>query len=607
MLVLVTWVCGADNAQVIISLNTTWTPSGSLPIGYNNGVTINSGVTLTIDGATLNMNNLAKITLNTGAKLIVMNNAKLQSSGLGTNVWNGIVANGDPAIEQFITFPDPNKHNNSASWEGVLNNNQTLVKAENSSILNAKIGIQSKDGAVVRTRKTNFTNCELGINIEPYSSMDCPESNASFVMGCVFKWDNQNFISNSIYLPNRLKHISMSGVAGVNIGGNTFTNGMTAQACQRDRGKGIVANGSSAILEFEADQFTKDVNYESCGGIMQKNGGGGASKVNTFSNLTTGIEAVSSNSNKFFIRGSEFSNCFNSINLNGLSKGIIFECQVEKILSGLANIFKSSGCGSIHFQDVIINDCSESRIIDNAFKYHVVQPSPYSQNTAITIDNTNGTAKIKANDFDYAGQLTFLLTGIDIFNAAGSSSILVECNNFEGLQVDIRVSSGDLDIGSSSKDAANSFTTTGNSTFNIENIGTGNVNFFGLSTVNPTLSNVNSNIVSSALNCTITCDDFEMNWEDFYCPTLGIEGFNDGVRSIDIYPNPTNGVFRLTNLSGIGKYQGSIHTILGQAVANFEAMNEEEIDASFLKSGVYFLKLVSEINNNVYVGKLVID
>jgi hypothetical protein len=88
----------------------------------------------------------------------------------------------------------------------------------------------------------------------------------------------------------------------------------------------------------------------------------------------------------------------------------------------------------------------------------------------------------------------------------------------------------------------------------------------------------------------------------FSCNT-GLENIDH--TSVDVYPNPTNGLFYINSSEKIEEVK--IYTINGQMVLNVAELNEQEtvIDFSHQARGIYFIKLYT--SNGVIVEKIVIE
>jgi hypothetical protein len=120
--------------------------------GWENGITIQGGNTLTIDGITLNFNNNVYLTLNQQSHLIIQNSALLTSQSGFT--WNGIYAEGDLSLNNYTIEPSVIPPNIVQFWSSVI--------IENSTIENATNGLLVAKGAIVEAENSTFLNCENG-------------------------------------------------------------------------------------------------------------------------------------------------------------------------------------------------------------------------------------------------------------------------------------------------------------------------------------------------------------------------------------------------------------------------------------------------------------
>jgi hypothetical protein len=173
-----------SNAQITVNTTQTWT---TLQTGYDDGIVVVDGATLTLDGLQMQMKPGTKIEVFEGSKLYIINGTLIESDDpQNYALWGGIYAYGESNEEQFSTFPDPQTTNDETAWSGILNNDQTLVYAENSTIKLATRGISSIYGAIVRCNFTNFIDNKTGVLIELYYSGTYDEVNASYLMDCIF-------------------------------------------------------------------------------------------------------------------------------------------------------------------------------------------------------------------------------------------------------------------------------------------------------------------------------------------------------------------------------------------------------------------------------------
>lgn len=70
-------------------------------------------------------------------------------------------------------------------------------------------------------------------------------------------------------------------------------------------------------------------------------------------------------------------------------------------------------------------------------------------------------------------------------------------------------------------------------------------------------------------------------------------------ESINIFPNPTKHNFTI-NMNSNNEFKAEIININGQNIFEKTFFNSTEIDCSFLQQGIYFIKIISESNENIY-------
>lgn len=294
-------------AQINVTGNTTW--NSTPPTGYEDGITVKNNSTLTINGITLQMNINKLINVEQGSKLII-NGATLECSS-SSDRWGGIRLQGDPNAEQFSTFPDETL-NNTSTWSGVLNSNQTYIEANNSNLTNAIVGIESMEGAIVRARNTTFHNNGFGISIGFYLSPTVPDANASYVMDCTFDWTLDWPVNYNGYIGNI--GIKLLLVKSINIGGCSFVSSPYYTNCTQGRPTGIWSGASNFSVGNSGNSLCLDKYgcYQNCyDGIA----GGGC----VFENLEYGIyhtyliNGLNVEESNLAVRNSLFANNFRSI------------------------------------------------------------------------------------------------------------------------------------------------------------------------------------------------------------------------------------------------------------------------------------------------------
>ncbi|HTA26491.1 MAG TPA: T9SS type A sorting domain-containing protein, partial [Bacteroidia bacterium] len=88
---------------------------------------------------------------------------------------------------------------------------------------------------------------------------------------------------------------------------------------------------------------------------------------------------------------------------------------------------------------------------------------------------------------------------------------------------------------------------------------------------------------------------------------LGVGNLTNG-KLINIFPNPSSGIFTLSLSNGIGKCSVEVYNVMGQRVKSEELRaKSEEINLSEQPNGVYFYRVIKEDGGLVGEGKVVIE
>jgi hypothetical protein len=199
-------------------------PSNPPPTSYSNGITITSTGKLTINSLSLNFNGGKGISVNAGGFLNCTNTNLLpQYPNDYSQIWTGINAIGDQSLNQYQTLPDPNTLNDPTAWKGTFNNSQTIISINNCTLEQSENAIKSDLGAILEIRNTNFNNNYRSVTISNYIAPNHKDINASIIMDCTFKWnqDNENILNF-----NSINHaeLSLIQVKAIRIGGCDFIN-----------------------------------------------------------------------------------------------------------------------------------------------------------------------------------------------------------------------------------------------------------------------------------------------------------------------------------------------------------------------------------------------
>jgi hypothetical protein len=604
---MVFWVCcfGESWGQVTVNADDTWSPGNPPPAGYEDGITINPGISLTIIGSVLDMNSGKSITLGLGSKLSA-ENTTFQATGLGSNTWSGIRATGGSSTEQYTTFPDPKTKNSTAAWQGVLNTNQTLVSFTNVKVINATIGVESLTGAIIQTRGGEFLNCGTGVKVNTYQSATEHKVNACYFQGTDFRWDDDYDNLTGSFAPSTLKGIWLNNVRTINIGGCTFENANNTKFCINERGTGIYADNSAFTAEEEGDRFCVDpicdTNNDYAINCLP-----GINNPCQFNQLWQGIEFVGPSSGhnfaKMVSRFNDFTDNYISVECSNAQSLGLYENDFSTDRSTLNNLFTHVGCAIANeyyagntLIDVKTAESEQLRILDNEFSSNSQYVVHLFINESYSIGNTS---LIKENAFKST------VTGYDDFDnvigiqlANDNRNLNIVCNDFEHQGIDIyctttnKLSNQPLDGAVVGNDPSSNLSNryhirNDGNTFQYDVVNGGLLLIANYDGTNTVLPNANG---STPRNCVITCND----------AVVGIERQkNEG--TITVYPNPTSTSFsflsqniklnglmniKIVDLNGITKYEGS-----------FNANKSEQIDISELPSGLYFVFVYSEQEN----------
>jgi len=88
---------------------------------------------------------------------------------------------------------------------------------------------------------------------------------------------------------------------------------------------------------------------------------------------------------------------------------------------------------------------------------------------------------------------------------------------------------------------------------------------------------------------------------------LGVNQISDNT-TINVYPNPSHGVFNFTLPNNTNEYQLHIYNVLGQEVnTSFITSGKDEVDLGDQSKGVYIYKLFSVTGTTVSTGRLIVE
>jgi len=94
------------------------------------------------------------------------------------------------------------------------------------------------------------------------------------------------------------------------------------------------------------------------------------------------------------------------------------------------------------------------------------------------------------------------------------------------------------------------------------------------------------------------------------CSSLGINNIDATNNSLNIYPNPNNGQFKIElNLENYNNANLNVYDVYGKLVISESYNNIKSINKMYnfnnLQSGIYFIKVIS--NDKVYSEKFIIN
>jgi hypothetical protein len=404
-----------------------------------------------------------------------------------------------------------------------------------------------------------------------------------------------DFITDDAYpFPKHdLTHIELSnlGVSGVNIGGCTFTNNMTAPELDEERGIGIKVTESSVSIEKDGDRC-KTVEGNECAGngfadpIQSRN--------NEFHNLSYGVK-VDQNSNVDFntaIRFSDFFDCYRSIDLINTEQAAINENDFTLTQGNYASNFTNANPADRYFINLTesggytIAECIMTANLDIAA----------DEMTYILSTNATGlpvyNSKIKWNQF--INNATGIANGIVLQDHTRGNDIT--CNTFEDLTTDIWVkgNSSVSHLLAIPKNGVNGSTNTFNPSSNpnfVTNIHSGVSLIFRGATQPQSIGPVSYDPQTDP-GCGFICEDNDNT-------TTASDDITTGVVSVSktaglwIYEENTNAI--AIGSSYQTAFDVCIYNTYGQCGVQLENIHPKtSIDVSSLASGIYFVSLSDE-------------
>jgi hypothetical protein len=601
---------------VTITSNETWdnlTYINTNYPGWEDGVNIDPGVTLTIDGInglTLGFNGFngisnSYITLNEGSFLEVKNNAKLTCNN-SNQFWGGIKAIGDITINNYIQNPtfDPNTYI-ANYWSALKNPLQTLVKINSySEIRRAEEGVNVSKGAIVEFENAQFINNIIGYNNENLNTYT--NSYASHIMNTNFNWDN------SMSSFENATGIQLTGMYGLNIGNCNFKD-FRSSLCIYQRATGINGNSSGFFVGESGnsdcvDNFGCPANCYS--GII----GNGCN----FENLRYGI--IYSNgydvSYSFLCRRNNFNNNINSIVSNDSKNNKIYENNFNGDRTFINSLYYQSGCVINYTPNYLIKHIEFSNANNLEIYNNNLDFTGFNIYYVHSLANNNSVNKqrIQNNIFaNYNNQTVASNNVFGVYAEASTPNLGIFCNTFYSMGVDIEISSSGsvfnpmvrkvlvsgnlIDAG-----ANNQFSLPLANRFRIRNNSANILDYRYSSNVfnsNPNINifsstNTNSSVNNTEYSCALTCSDI-INHDN-----SGNTAVNDlSFGYFKLFPNPFNNIISLTSTKEINKIE--VYNNIGQIVYSVYNLKELEysINLNTLESGLYFIKINGEFNQKI--------
>ncbi|HNW90236.1 MAG TPA: C1 family peptidase, partial [Bacteroidales bacterium] len=397
-----------DNNEIVINENIVWFSDQFV----NSNIRIKSGKSLTIK-STVNLQKYSKIIVEPNAKLIIDGGELTNGCG---EMWQGIEVHGNSALSQFPSSGAYQQGIVQIINGGTIENAVCGIKTINSDASNPSV----TTGGIIRADKAVFHNCKTAIEFLPYqnyysSTNHPPSANLSLITKCTFETDDNLYAQGT----EPTAFISLAGVQGIKIFGNTFTNTTTQNVT--NRGIGILSTFSSF------DLLAVCISTYPC---AEEN-----KRKNTFNGLQYGVWASSTGSQfNIQINNCTFAHNFGSISLNEITSAIVIDNTIDvgpRPFSGDAPWDMSFG--------LTLEQCTGYTVEENNFtttengSYGVIVrnsgsfPNIIYKNTfdgsivPFHVDGTNGFSSM------------ILRSGNgDISSPALFSGLVLKCNDFQG-------------------------------------------------------------------------------------------------------------------------------------------------------------------------------
>jgi len=391
---------------LVIANNTNWNSFMRL----NRNVKVNAGATLTI-------NENARIAMPAGSIIIIEPGAKLiLDGGILTNAcegqWQGIEVCGNPSLSQT----EANQGLIEIINGGIIENALVAVRLGKTIIPEGSGEVTYGDGGgMIYATKAVFRNNKTGVVFEPYTYTN--NNNVGYFTQCTFE-------TTTVLPYNQIPQYSvmMTSVNGIDFNGCNFINALENTVPFNQRGNGIYSMNSMFQVDQESENDTIN----------------GTQYFSTqFAGLNYGIKSYGIHSNRTCsIKNTTFSNN---------KRGIYISAVPNVNLS--SNIFRmsvNSGDGSTYdtLYAFYLDHCSGYCITENNIRSDA--PLSGSRKAIGAIINQSG----EANNMIYRNTFDKVYTGVLAQNenrsVSGLTGLSMKCNEFINNSYDIAITKSSI-------------------------------------------------------------------------------------------------------------------------------------------------------------------
>ncbi len=381
---------------VVITGNETWTSNQDIDYG----IQIEPGAVLTIE-STVRFAPDAKLIVKRGGKLTV-------DGGVLTNLnsnslWPGIEVWGRSDKSQYSSHPNGYLYQGKASFTNgalVMNAFIGVLAGKTDDEFDYKnidglpiIPIEpGYTGGIIMAHSSEFRNNKIGVYLPEYENFhpvnDEPRDNLSYFKNC-------NFYFTSTIIPDidPVAFIKLVGVSGILTEGNHFINTYLDKRITPVSGI-LSLNSSFKVLDYCLDL------YQPCQNV----------RISKFEDLTYGINALGTETNKsFLVDSAYFNDNFHGIYSSGINDFVIIRSQFIASYEGIRiyddaagfrieeNVFYQSGAG------IIFLDTGEARntLYKNMFENMHISVLSYGNNRSANCYNG---LIIRCNEFNNSQQ-----------------------------------------------------------------------------------------------------------------------------------------------------------------------------------------------------------